>query len=253
MVNGIAKFKEYFKGFENQYVIIGGTACDVIMENEELPFRATKDIDIVLIVESITVEFGRKFWEYIKEAKYSHLNKSTGKAQFYRFSCPKSKQYPYMIEIFSRIPDYMILDDDSIITPLPIDEEVSSLSAILLNKDYYDLLKGGQLIIDGVPVLSPLCLIAFKAKAWLDLTEGRLCGEHIDSKNTKKHKNHVFRLAQLVSPNTRMILSDEIKKDMETFLSVMVDENVDLKAIGVQATNKDELISLLHQWYGLRK
>ena len=76
------------------------------------------------------------------------------------------------------------------------------------------------------------------------MTEGRLCGEHIDSKNTKKHKNHVFRLAQLVSPNTRMILSDEIKKDMETFLSVMVDENVDLKAIGVQATNKDELISL---------
>lgn len=70
MVNGIAKFKEYFKGFENQYVIIGGTACDIIMENEELPFRATKDIDIVLIVESITAEFGRRFWEYIKEAKY---------------------------------------------------------------------------------------------------------------------------------------------------------------------------------------
>lgn len=35
-------------GFEDQYVIIGGTACDLIMENEELPFRATKDIDIVL-------------------------------------------------------------------------------------------------------------------------------------------------------------------------------------------------------------
>ena len=122
-----------------------------------------------------------------------------------------------------------------------------------LSEDYYELLKGGQLIIDGVPVLSPLCLIVFKAKAWLDLTERRLCGEHIDSKNIKKHKNDVFRLAQLVSPNTRMILSDEIKKDMETFLSVMVDENVDLKAIGVQSTNKDELISLLHQCYGLRK
>lgn len=31
------------------------------MENEELPFRATKDIDIVLIVEVLTVEFGRQF------------------------------------------------------------------------------------------------------------------------------------------------------------------------------------------------
>ena len=40
MVNGFTKFKERFQGFENQYVIIGGTACGLIMENEELPFRA---------------------------------------------------------------------------------------------------------------------------------------------------------------------------------------------------------------------
>ena len=35
MVSGFTKFKERFQGFENQ--------CDLIMENEELPFRATKD------------------------------------------------------------------------------------------------------------------------------------------------------------------------------------------------------------------
>lgn len=44
MVNGLTRFKENFQGFENQYVIIGGTACDLIMEHEELPFRATKDM-----------------------------------------------------------------------------------------------------------------------------------------------------------------------------------------------------------------
>ncbi len=32
MINGFTKFKEWFKGFENQYVVIGGTACDLIME-----------------------------------------------------------------------------------------------------------------------------------------------------------------------------------------------------------------------------
>ena len=61
MVSGFTKFKERFQGFENQYVIIGGTACDLIMENEELPFCATKDVDIVLIVESITAEFGKEY------------------------------------------------------------------------------------------------------------------------------------------------------------------------------------------------
>lgn len=69
MVRGITNFKKRFQGYEEQYVIIGGTACDLIMENEELPFRATKDIDLVLIVEALTAEFGETFWEFIKEAE----------------------------------------------------------------------------------------------------------------------------------------------------------------------------------------
>ena len=81
MVRGITNFKKRFQGYEEQYVIIGGTACDLIMENEELPFRATKDIDLVLIVEALTAEFGETFWEFIKEAEYDHCNKSTGEAQ----------------------------------------------------------------------------------------------------------------------------------------------------------------------------
>lgn len=99
---------------------------------------------------------------------------------------PKSKEYPYMIEIFSRNPDFIILEDDAVLTPLPIDDEISSLSAILLNEAYYELLKTGQMMVDGIPVLSPTCLIPFKAKAWLDLKERKLNGEQVDSKNIWK-------------------------------------------------------------------
>ena len=251
MVNGIKKFKERFQGFENQYVIIGGTACDLIMENEELAFRATKDIDIVLIVESITAEFGRQFWEYVKEAGYEHLNKSTGNAQFYRFTAPKSKEYPYMIEIFSRNPDLIVLGNVAVLTPLPIDDEISSLSAILLNESYYELLKTGQMMIDGIPVLSPTCLIPFKAKAWLDLKERRANGEKIDSKNIKKHKNDVFRLAQLITADTRKLLSSEVAEDMTKFLSEITDEQVDLKSLGIRGTEKQKMLDMLYQCYGL--
>lgn len=45
------------------------------------------------------------------------------------------------------------------------------------------------------------CLIPFKAKAWLDLKERKLNGEQVDSKNIKKHKNDVCRLAQLITAN----------------------------------------------------
>ena len=251
MVNGIVKFKEAFQGFENQYVIIGGTACDLIMENEELPFRATKDIDIVLIIEAVTAEFGRRFWEYVKEAGYEHLNKNSGNAQFYRFSAPRSKEYPYMIELFSRNPSFIALQEDAILTPLPIDDEISSLSAILLNESYYELLKSGQEVIDGIPVLSPTCLIPFKAKAWLDLKKRKSDGEHIDSKNIRKHKNDVFRLAQLISADTRQLLSPEVINDMKKFLSEIEDEDVDLKSLGIQITDKKRMLDILYQCYGL--
>lgn len=46
-----------------------------------------------------------------------------------------------MIEIFARNPEFITLDENAILTPLPIDDEISSLSAILLNEAYYDLLK----------------------------------------------------------------------------------------------------------------
>ncbi len=39
MINGFTKFKEWFKGFENQYVVIGGTACDLIMELSDMNKR----------------------------------------------------------------------------------------------------------------------------------------------------------------------------------------------------------------------
>lgn len=41
MVIGINKFREWFKGYEDQYVIIGGTACDIIFAEVGVPFRAT--------------------------------------------------------------------------------------------------------------------------------------------------------------------------------------------------------------------
>ena len=57
MIRGFESFKEWFKGYEDGYVIIGGAACDLIMSEEEMSFRATKDIDMVLIIEALTPEW----------------------------------------------------------------------------------------------------------------------------------------------------------------------------------------------------
>ena len=73
MVTGIDSFKEWFKGSEEQYAIIGGTACDILMTEEGLDFRATKDIDLVLIIEAVDANFGKKFWKYVKQVCRSFI------------------------------------------------------------------------------------------------------------------------------------------------------------------------------------
>jgi len=84
MVFGLESFKTWFKGYDNQFVIIGGTACDLLMNAEGIDFRATKDIDMVLIVESLTADFGHRFWEYVKEGGYQHKSKSSGEGVYVR-------------------------------------------------------------------------------------------------------------------------------------------------------------------------
>ena len=66
----------------------------------------------------------------------NNCNKSSGVPQFYRFSQSDFKQYPAMIELFTRKLDAIQLPKEAVLTPLPIDEDVSSLSAILLDDNY---------------------------------------------------------------------------------------------------------------------
>ena len=251
MVSGVESFRKWFAEYTDQYTIIGGTACDLLMSEDGLDFRATRDIDMVLIVESLTPEFGRRFWEYVKAAGYEHRNKSTGEPQFYRLSKPSSREYPYMIELFSGRVDAIELPEDAVLTPLPLDDEISSLSAILMDADYYQFLREGKVVLNDIPVLDAAHLIPFKAKAWLDLTERNRNGEHVDSKNIRKHKNDVFRLSILLTSDIRVILSAAIRSDLEKFFSAMEAETIDLKAFGIRSQSQQEILQKLKTIYGL--
>ena len=248
MVTGFKSFQEWFQGYEQQYAIIGGTACDLLMSDEGLDFRATKDIDMVLIVEAVTPEFGKRFWDYIIQAGYEHQNKSTGLPQFYRFSHPRNSSYPFMIELFTRRIDALILPESATLTPLPIDDDISSLSAILLNNEYYEFLLHGRVQIDGITILDAGYLIPFKAKAWLDLRDRKSTGENIDGKNIRKHKNDIFRLSALLSQNSKINVTPEIYKDIQTFLQAMRQEVIDTKQLGL-TRSKETILGVLQSTY----
>ena len=251
MVRGIETFREWFRGHEAQYAIIGGTACDLLMAEEGLDFRATKDIDLVLIVESVDAVFGKLFWDFVNAAGYEHRSKSSGVPQFYRFTNPKSRDFPAMIELFSRKPDMISLPADAILSPLPMDDDVSSLSAILLDDDYYTFLRQGRIQLAGVTVLDAPYLIPFKAKAWLDLSARKAAGEAIDGKNIRKHKNDVFRLAELLTPlpDPSLQIPPAVRADMQRFLEQLESEFVDLKQLSVLRP-KSEILDHLRRYYG---
>jgi hypothetical protein len=79
--------------------------------------------------------------------------------------------------------------------PLPAIAGPHSLSAILLDDDYYSLIQNHKDVRDGLSFANATALIPLKANAWLNLSKRKAGGEKFDSKDIAKHRNDVFRLA----------------------------------------------------------
>jgi hypothetical protein len=95
MVKGLDIFTEFFKEYNGNYLLIGGSACDIHLTNAGLDFRATKDLDIVLIIEAYNSAFVNHFWNFIKEGNFQNRQKSSGEKQYYRFTDPKDERFQY--------------------------------------------------------------------------------------------------------------------------------------------------------------
>jgi hypothetical protein len=246
MVKGIDRFKAYFRDYTDQYVLIGGAACDISFGSNNAEFRATRDLDVVLIAEALTREFGQRFWEFNRDGGYQNRAKSSGASQFYRFDKPTQEGFPAMIELFART-EY-ILEDGAELTPIHIDDSISSLSAILLNDSYYDALLRGRDVIDGFSILRHSWLIPFKAKAWLDLNERNRRGEHVDSRNLKKHRNDIIRMAaELVLE--RCELPEEVKSDMANFIEEMNVTDQEIRNLKLRGVKAEDIRRLLTDMY----
>lgn len=253
MVKGLDIFREHFASFNQSYALIGGVACMISFDEAGLSFRATKDLDIVLFVEinDSFKEFAIAFWKFIEQGKYECRQKSTSKKLFYRFHSPSNPVYPEIIELFSRSLPRIFHKKESHLTPLPITEEISSLSAILLNDDYYQFIHDGQQIIDQISLITPLHLIPLKARAYLDLLARRKAGDKIDEKDICKHRNDIIRLHQLLGSQS-IILPKTINQDMKEFLFKIEDNSsINLKNLGLKNTSLDEILSILKNTYGL--
>ena len=251
MVEGLDRFGRHFADHSGQYILIGGAACTLAMDAVGRPFRVTKDLDIVLCVEALDAAFAASFWDFVHLGGYKTQEMATGEKRFYRFKEPANEGYPFMLELSSRVPDALTLSDESHLTPIPIDAAVSSLSAILLEGDYYKFILSGRQTVDGLPIVGPENLIPLKAKAWLDLNQREADGEQVDSKDIKKHRNDVFRLSAIIDPEFSAEIPPRVTADLAGFFSHMETEEIALKNLGLSGQTRDSVLAELRRTYRL--
>ncbi|MBQ3923567.1 MAG: hypothetical protein II707_09735 [Spirochaetales bacterium] len=247
MVAGLERFIEKFRDYTDCYTIIGGTACDILMSDVGVAFRATKDIDMILIMETESHEFVETFWAFIKEGGYKCGWRNSDRVHFYRFTEPKS-DYPYMIELFSKGLNDAAEAPNGII-PIHIDDDTSSLSAILLNDDYYQFMLEGRKVVNGISVLDAEHLIPFKMFAWLDLKTKKAAGEHVNDRDMRKHKYDVFRLLQIANRNLKIVAKGLVKEKIKQFLNEIPKEEIPFKQLGM-LFDMNEAIKYLNDIYG---
>lgn len=198
MVKGIEKFREAFSAFSDNYVIIGGTACDAVLSKTLVEPRATVDIDMILVVEKMTAEFADAFWRFVRDGEYKSGKRKRGEDkspvyELYRFENGKNG-YPLKIELLSRHSDLLGEPSGFHLEPIPAGEDVSSLSAIMMDEEYYNLAVNNSYVENGLRYASHYALVCLKTKAYLNLLAERESGRQVNTKDIKKHRNDVMKL-----------------------------------------------------------
>lgn len=84
-------------------------------------------------------------------------------------------------------------------------------------------------------------LIPMKMKAWLDLTEKKEKGMHVNDRDLRKHRQDVFRLFRLIGDNDFIPVPQEVLNDVKAFIGIVREQKFDTASIGIQVSKNDIL------------
>ena len=248
MIQGLDFFRDYFKEFKDDYIIIGGLATAMNMHELGFVFRATKDIDLVVVTKDNEI-FLKRLLLFIKEAKYQTKQRTnnSNRKNLFRFLNSDNKNYPEQIELFASYSEDSVLIKDNTIIPIKTPQYYDYLSAILLNGDYYNLLLKYTAVVNGLHIATPEVLIPLKAHAYLNLTT-------VGSSSAKKHLNDIVKLATILDEEKQVILDGLPKEDMQKIIPVvsnLKDDRVKqlLKSVGINRVDKELIIEVIEKVY----
>ncbi|MCM2278992.1 MAG: hypothetical protein NDJ89_13030 [Oligoflexia bacterium] len=244
---GFDHFLERLKGLEKSYAVIGGGAASLLMDDHGLDFRATKDVDLVLLTNG-SKELNTRIAAYVKEGRYKTKEATEGEPRYYRFQEPQEEKFPLQIEVFARNEQKIELHEGQYIIPVQSDE-IARISAIMLDDEYFEIITSNLATLEsGATVINPIANICLKARAHREMSEKKARGEKVDSKDIEKHRKDIFRITPLLSGSEKIILGKQPKADLELALKHLRDMSEgsfkDMMK-NVPAANKDTLLGTI--------
>ena len=228
MVKGLETFRKAMVPYKEHFVIIGGTACDIRLTGTTMIPRATDDIDIIVVID--------------------RLNDEVNVYALYRFTLQDdSLDYPKKIEILSRHSELLGEPSGFHIEPIPTDEDRHSLSAIIMDDDYYDFTIHQTEEKDGLMIANNYALIVLKMHAYLNLLAERAAGKKVNSDDIKKHRSDVLKLVAAGIYPEPLKVNPKFLSVLDSFTNEVQQHKQSLKdALGVTAEQIDAFLDVLH-------
>lgn len=109
-----------------------------------------------------------------------------------------------MLELFCRKPDKITIPEGFHLTDIPTGEEASSLSAILLDDDYYNFTLANTIISEGLYQANDFALIVLKAKAFINNLARKNEGQNVQNEDIEKHWKDIIRLSVTIDPQKKI-------------------------------------------------
>lgn len=240
---GLSHFQDYCKDLDEHYVIVGGFATMMLLDSElENHGKATFDIDLVLLTNN-SVEMTKRIKEYVKEGEYKIQTGSKDQYQYYRFVEPQKENFAKEIELFASNENSLELEDEQRIIPIDPEEGLYSLSAIMLDPEYFKMIKSNVDKNHRAPCTNTQATIMLKMSAFYDL-------KNRDDKKWKKHRRDILKLALLLTGDEQIKLVGRMVQDFDAFIEHLeqdVDKRMLKSIVDKLPVEKEQVIEILQK------
>lgn len=238
---GLNHFQDYCKDLDDHYVVVGGFATLMLLDSElENHGKATFDIDLVLLTTN-SMEMTQRIKEYVKEGEYKIQIGSKEQYQYYRFIEPQKKNFAKEIELFASNENSLGLEDGQRVIPIDPGVGLYSLSAIMLDLEYFEMIKNNVEKKHRAPCTNVQATIMLKMSAFYDLKKR-------DDSKWKKHRRDILKLALLLTGEEKIQLVGRMEQDFDTFMEHLendIDKKILKSIVDKLPVEKEQVIEIL--------